>query len=87
MEKTSTGFKYKIDERVKTDWEFVKTYQQLQRDPSNIEIMEKLFCLLLTDKGFENLKKHIAKLNGGFLPMEALVNEFKEIIRNNTVKN
>lgn len=84
---TSTGFKFEIDERIKTDWDFIKTYQALQKNPSDIEIMEKLFVRMLTEKGFEKLKKHVMKNNDGFLPMEALVNEFKEIIKSNDVKN
>lgn len=80
---TQTGFEYSIDERIRTDWDFVKSYQELQKDPGNIFLMEKIFTKLLTEKGFEKLKKHVAKQNDGFLPMEKLVSEFKDIISTN----
>lgn len=41
---TKTGFKYKFDERVKTDWDFVKTASELQHNPSDISNIEKNIC-------------------------------------------
>lgn len=87
MVETSTGFKCEVNSAIKTDWNFIKAYQKLQKNPSDLELMENVFIMILTESGFEALKEHIASLNGGLLPMKAMVEEFKEIINNSEIKN
>ena len=76
-------FEYNIDERVKTDWDFLEAVADLQKNPSDLSIMKKLFTMLLGEKGFEKLKKHIKEQNDGFCPVEALSREFTEIVQSN----
>lgn len=83
MSKTTSGFEFKIDERIKTDWDFLKAIGNLQKNPSDLGLMENLFTMLLGDKGFEKLKKHIKEQNDGFCPVEALSREFTEIVQSN----
>lgn len=84
MSKTTSGFEFEIDERVKTDWDFLETTRSLQENPTDLSLMRKLFVMLLGEKGFENLKKHIKKENDGFCPVDVLSREFTEMIQSNT---
>lgn len=84
MSKTTSGFEYKIDERIKTDWDFLETTRSLQEDPTNLGLMKKLFIMLLGEEGFENLKKHIKEKNDGYCPVDVLSFEFTEMIQSNS---
>lgn len=81
---TKTGFKYKFDERVKTDWDFVKTASELQHNPSDISNIEKIFVMLIGEKEFKKLLNHVKKLNDGFCPIDKLS---KELIEMTTADN
>ena len=87
MSKTTSGFKYEIDERIKKDWDFLKAVTNLQKEPSDFDNLEKLYNMLLGEKGFEELKEHIKKQNDGFCPVDVLTKELTEIIQgDNSVK-
>lgn len=81
MSKTTSGFEFNIDERVKTDWDFLEMVGNLQKNPSDLSMMKGLFIKLLGEKGFEKLKKHIKEQNDGFCPVEVLSKEFTEIVQ------
>lgn len=84
--KTKSGFKYKYDERIKTDWNFCEAIGILQEENTNIRVMRNVFEMLLGADGFSALKEHISKNNDGFVPMDVLTEEFKDIIADSTVK-
>lgn len=81
MSKTTSGFKYEIDERIKKDWEFLKAVTNLQNNPSDFSNIENLFNMLLGAKQFEALKEHIKKQNDGFCPVDVMTKELTEIIK------
>lgn len=78
---TSTGFEYSIDERIKTDWDFLLLLTELQKKPSDMSILEKLIIKVLGQKGFEKLKSHISKRNDGFCPVNEVSAEIMEILK------
>jgi hypothetical protein len=84
MSKTTSGFEYKIDERIKTDWDFLETTRTLQDNPTDITLMKKLFIMLIGEEGFERLKKHIKNGNDGYCPVDVLSQEFTEMIQSNS---
>lgn len=80
LKTTSSGFKYSINEKVKTDWFFLKSVRDLQEKPTDTNLIETVFVKLISKEGFESLTKHILKKNDGYCPVEELMKELKEII-------
>ncbi len=87
--KTSTGFEYKIDERVLTDWRFSMALAETQTEDKLKKICatNKMIKFMLGEDGVENLTKHIASLNDGFAPMEEVMREVSEIMSQKGTKN
>lgn len=86
MSKTTSGFNYEIDERIKKDWDFLGAVEDLQEKPSRQNI-EKLSTMLIGENGLEDLKKHIRAQNDGFCPVDVLSKELAEIIQSdNNIK-
>lgn len=87
MSKTTSGFKFEIDERIKKDWDFLEAVADLQENPSNFSNIKKLFTMLIGEKGFDDLKEHIKSQNDGFCPVDTLTKELIEIIQSdNNIK-
>ena len=78
---TSTGYKYNIDERLKTDWDFLKAVRQLQSDPSNMDNLENVIVMLLGTDGFERLREHIKANNDGYCPLTEMNKEIAEMMK------
>lgn len=77
---TKSGFMFTIDERVKTDWDFLKTVNMLKENPNNFMLLDKVLISVLGENGYNGLIEHIKKNNDGFCPVEILSREFIEII-------
>lgn len=82
--KTGTGFKCRINERIFKDWEFMKhlgKIQTLSKNENNTaEVLEEFEWVL--DKllgGTDKLFAHIKKQNEGYVPLEAVLAEWKDI--------
>ena len=83
---TSIGYECEIDERVKTDWEFLKLLRTMQKNPSDLDILEKVFVKLLGKKGFEKLLKFVADKNDGFCDLRVISETLKEILSSDSLK-
>lgn len=80
--KTKSGFKFKIDERIQSDWRLVKAIADSQNENSGIKLQGtvNMIKLVLGDQE-ELLMQHIKKKNDGFIPMEIMNAEITEIIQ------
>lgn len=80
--KTKSGFKFKIDERIQSDWRLVKAIADSQNENSGIKLQGtvNMIKLVLGDQE-ELLMQHIKKENDGFIPMEIMNAEITEIIQ------
>ena len=80
--KTKSGFKYEVDERIKTDWRLVKAIADSQSNDDGIKLkaVSDMFSLVLGGNE-ELLMQHIANRNDGFVPMEQMNAEITEIIQ------
>lgn len=79
--KTRTGFKFKIDERIGTDWRVISSIALAESpNPSDqIKGSTQLVKLLLGDSE-EAFMNHVAKKNDGFIPVNAVISELTDII-------
>lgn len=78
---TKTGFNYEIDERAVTDWRFVKLVPAIENGTEYEQAAALLDVekMLFKDSG-KALEAHIASLNDGFVPSDALMEEVIEIL-------
>ena len=80
--KTKTGFKYKVDERIRTDWRLVKAIAESQSDDEGIKLKAVVTMIqLVLGSQEELLMQHIMKKNNGYIPMEVMNAEITEIIQ------
>lgn len=79
--KTKSGFKFKIDERILSDWRLVDAIGLSESDDASEQIrgVRNLVQLVLGDQT-DALKKHLADNNDGFIPMEKMTDIITEII-------
>lgn len=86
--KTSSGFKFAIDERVKTDWRLIDAIASIDSGDITKQIagMNSLADLILGERKDEFLE-HIAKKNDGYAPIDIVSNELKEILQAEELKN
>ena len=79
--KTKSGFKFKIDERILSDWRLVDAIGLSESDDASEQIrgVRNLVQLVLGDQT-DALKKHIADSNDGYVPMEKMTDIITEII-------
>lgn len=87
---TKTGFKYEIDKRSFSDWRVVKLIVKIQNNTDSMETidaMESLGRIVLGDKNFDKLLKHIEKNNDGFCGIDKVSEELTEIFTTNELKN
>lgn len=88
--KTSSGFKFNVDERALTDWRVVRALEDVVEEGNETQATKKMdFAMsIILGKDKEKLEQHVAKMNDGFVPAEKLMAEFTEIITSNkTIKN
>lgn len=79
--KTTSGFEYEIDSRIKEDWRIVELYPELTAPDLNDQARAcvKLLVILFKDKG-EALKQFVADQNDGYIPASALMGIIGEIL-------
>lgn len=79
--KTRTGFKFKIDERIKNDWRVVSAIAMVEgtNTADQIKGIAELVKLVI-GKDEQKLADHIAKKNDGFVPMQAVTDELTDIL-------
>ena len=87
--KTRTGFKYKLDERIKTDWRLIDAVARVSKEGATLAekavATSELVDLLVGDNK-SKLLEHIQKNNDGFVPSLALEAELFDIIAEGTIK-
>lgn len=79
---TKSGFKFKVDERVRTDWRFTMALTKMENQKKPMGVLQginELVELLLGDQ-MEAFINHIKEQNEGFVPMEIVTDELKQII-------
>ena len=80
--KTTTGFEFAIDDRIKKDWRLVKLYADLtgaNDQSAQISACMELVKMLFTDGGAA-LEDHVKSLNEGFVPADVFMTEISEIL-------
>lgn len=82
--KTKSGFEFSYDKRILTDWRFITAISDSQSkdDSKKISGVTNMVELLLGADGMESLSAHIASVNDGYVPIEAVMEEIKEILNN-----
>lgn len=84
--KTKSGFKFKVNENIFRDWDFLTLSDTINNGNATMENVNKLISMVLGEKGFDSLKDHIRK-KLGVADYDAVKNEFKEICENTKIKN
>lgn len=84
--KTKSGFKYKINENIFRDWDFITLTDEIRNNGATMSDINKLITMVLGEKGFESLKEHVRK-KLGYADHAMIENEFKEICSSAQVKN
>lgn len=85
--KTKSGFKFKINENILNDWDFVTLSDTLQQGKATMKEVNALFEMVLGSDGMEKLKEHIRKKYDGIVDAIAMKDEFAEIIASTKAKN
>lgn len=80
---TTTGFNFEVDEEVVQDYEFIELLGGVDEDPLKIT---KVFTELLGEEQTKKLKDHVRNKKGR-VPIQALMNELKEILSVKPLKN
>lgn len=91
--KTRSGFKFKVDENVVNDWDFMrrmshinaisKSMESLGEGEAQLVAFEEIDAILtdvLGKKQFDSLLSHIRKQNGGCAKLDAVLQEWYDII-------
>lgn len=79
--KTKSGFKFKVDERITTDWRLLEAIALSENEDANLKIKGTIELInLILGKDADKLKAHIAKKNDGFVPIEKINDEIVEIM-------
>lgn len=81
--KTSTGFAYAFDERLRNDWRILAAIADSESDDATLKIKgtTNLVRLFLGVEGEAKLMAHIAELNEGFVPATAVTAELVDILK------
>ena len=80
--KTSTGFSYKVNEGIGTDWRFIKALADIEsgEDTKVLVGTTTLGELLVGADGEKRLCEHV-RTKDGLVPLKALMTEIAEIIK------
>lgn len=81
---TKSGFEYQVDPRILTDWRFTMAIAKTQNgsDMEKLAGVERMATLLLGNDQYEKLTEHVAGMNQGFVPADAVIAEITEILEN-----
>ena len=81
---TKSGFEYRVDPRILTDWRFTMTVVKSQNGDNMEKLagVEQVAKLLIGEDQYEQLIKHISDRNDGFVPGEEIIAEMTEIMEN-----
>ncbi len=79
--KTKSGFKYNVNENIRTDWRFVKALADADSEDASKQLSgaTRMVNLLLGDEGEAKLEAHVAQ-EDGVVPIERVMDEVREII-------
>lgn len=80
--KTKSGFKYQIQKEQVENYEFIELIGEVEENPA---IFPKVFKMLLGKEQVDTLKDHL-RTEDGFVPAEAMIVEFQEIMKNPKLK-
>lgn len=80
--RTKSGFEYRIDEKILSDWRFLVAASKAQSKDSAEQLAGAvdMVQLILGKEGYESLMKHLSERNNGSVPVEAVLSEVAEII-------
>lgn len=81
--KTKSGFKYSIPKKRLDNYNLLEAIGQLEENPL---MVSKVLLLLLGEKQTNDLKKHLED-DEGFVSMEKMTEEIKDILSSGDVKN
>lgn len=81
--KTSTGFKYRIEDEVLSNYELLDTISEIENNPLMIP---KLVNMLLGTEQKKALMEHLRD-EKGFVPTEAVSKELADIFQAKQIKN
>lgn len=90
--KTKSGFEYTVDERIGKDWRLANLIAMSESEDADasdkLKASSEMFFLILGKDGVKRLENHVASLNDGFVPLDAMKNELLDIIKSlNETKN
>lgn len=79
---TKSGFEYRVDPRILTDWRFTMAVAKTQngKDMEKLAGVEQMATLLLGDEQYQKLLRHVSDQNQGFVPAETIIAEMTEIM-------
>lgn len=82
--KTKTGFKYNIDERIKSDWRLLQAITDSESEDANTQLkgVSNLVNLLIGNNK-DAFFKHVADLNEGYIPTTAVIAEITDMLEGN----
>lgn len=92
--KTPSGYKYSIDEGIKTDWLFLKALSESESEDINIKFngtIRLVSVIFGNDKTEKEYYEFVSAKHNGRVPMNILSEDLKSIVlkvneRNETVK-
>lgn len=78
---TKSGFKYKVNEEIRTDWRFVKAIADADSADESRMLAgaTRMVTLLLGEKGEAELERHVAQENG-IIPTQKIIEEVRDIL-------
>lgn len=81
---TKSGFEYRVDPRILTDWRFTMAVVKTQNgdDMEKLAGVDQVAKLLIGEEQYGSLIKHISDRNDGFVPAEEIIAEMTEIMEN-----
>lgn len=81
--KTKSGFKYQIQKERVENYEFMEVVGEAESNPL---LVPKVITMLLGKEQVNVLKDHL-RTEDGFVPIEKMIEEFKEVMENPKLKN
>lgn len=78
---TKSGFRWNVDERTLSDWNFISAIAKLESSEKNrrVTAMVGYAEAVLGKNGVEKLVSHIRSKNSGAAPVDAVLKEVAEI--------
>lgn len=85
--KTESGFEFELNEKMLEDWDVVTIIDCLRKGQASMADINRLFEILISSEGFENLKIHVRAQNDGVVSTKAMMDELKGILSYGKAKN